>query len=252
VKEEITRAAEIICQAPKTVALTGAGVSVESGIPDFRSRGGLWERFDPMEYGTIQAFRGNPEKVWTMLGEMSALMASARPNPAHRGFARLQQIRMLHTIITQNVDNLHQEAGATRVIEYHGNCKTLICPSCDRRYRSDEVEGEIPPKCVCQSILKPDVIFFGEPIPEGALRESYALASSCQALLVAGTSAEVTPANTIPYAAKMAKAKIIEINVGPSALTPNLTDIFLQGKASEMVTELVHEVEKIVGQEKMA
>jgi NAD-dependent deacetylase len=247
VKEEITRAAEIICQAPKTVALTGAGVSVESGIPDFRSRGGLWERFDPMEYGTIQAFRANPEKVWAMLGEMSALMRSARPNPAHSGLARLQQMRMLHTIITQNVDNLHQEAGATRVIEYHGNCKNLICLACDRRYRSEEVEGQMPPRCTCQRILKPDVVFFGETIPAEALRESYTLASSCQVLLVAGTSAEVTPANTIPYAAKMAKAKIIEINVAPTALTTSLTDIFLQGKASEMITGLVHEVERIAG-----
>jgi NAD-dependent deacetylase len=221
---------------------------VESGIPDFRSVGGLWERFDPMEYGTIHAFRANPEKVWTMLHEMSALIKKARPNPAHEGLARLQKMGKLHHIITQNIDNLHQAAGATDVIEFHGNCETLVCLSCDECVGADETEEGQTPKCACGTILKPNVVFFGEQIPPGILPQAYALVSSCHVLLVVGTSAEVTPASTIPYTAKMAKAKIVEINLTPTVLTGGLTDIFLQGNASEVVTELVSEVEKIVSQ----
>jgi len=248
VRDEIKKAAEIICQAPRTVALTGAGISVESGIPDFRSAGGLWERFDPMEYGTIEAFRANPEKVWTMLHEMSAVMKKAQPNPAHKGLVRLQEMGKLHHIITQNIDNLHQAAGATGVIEFHGNRKTLVCLSCDQCFGEEEIEDGLTPTCTCGTILKPNVVFFGEQIPSGTLPQAYALVSSCHVLLVVGTSAEVTPANTIPYTAKMAKAEIVEINLMPTALTESLTDIFLQGKASEIVTELVREVERIMSQ----
>ena len=245
-EKTVKKAARTICQSTKTIALTGAGISVESGIPDFRSPGGLWERFNPIEYGTIGAFQANPEKVWQMLQEVSDLLASARPNPAHKGLGRLQELGLLHTIITQNVDYLHQEGGATRVIEYHGNAKTLACIWCNQRYDSDELGGQIPPKCSCGKILKPDVVFFGEPIPIRALQESYELASSCRALLIVGTSGEVAPANTIPETAKRAGATIIEVNVEPTVLTEYLTDIFLQGKASEMVTELVSEVENIM------
>ena len=243
---EMRKAAEMICQAQKTVALTGAGISVESGIPDFRSAGGLWERFDPMEYGTIDAFRANPEKVWRMLREMSGVISRARPNPAHKGLARLQEMGLLHTIITQNIDNLHQEAGSTHVIEYHGNSRTLSCLRCDRQYRADDLTGDVPPKCDCDNILKPDVVFFGEAIPTKPVRESHELASSCQVLLVVGTSATVSPANSIPQIARMAKAKIIEINIEPTVLTAHITDIFLQGKASEVVTGLVDEVERMM------
>jgi NAD-dependent deacetylase len=248
VKEEIKKAAEIICQSSRTVALTGAGISVESGIPHFRGSGGLWERYDPMEYGTIQAFLADPEKVWTMLHEVSALINKAQPNPAHEGLARLEKMGKLHHIITQNIDNLHQAAGSTGVIEFHGNCETLVCLSCDQYVGADEPEDGLTPTCSCGAILKPNVVFFGEQIPSGALQEAYALVSSCHVLMVVGTSAEVTPANTIPYTAKMAKAKIVEINRSPTVLTESLTDIFLQGKASEAITELVYEVERIVSQ----
>ena len=244
----ITRAAEVICHSKKTLALTGAGISVESGIPDFRSRGGLWERFDPIEYGTIEAFQADPEKVWKMLEEVSILLDQARPNPAHTGLAKLQEMGLLQAIITQNIDNLHQEGGASRVIEYHGNAKTLSCLRCNQRYNAYEIEGQGPPKCDCGKILKPNVVFIGEPIPLKALRESNALASDCGALLVLGTSGEMAPANTIPQTAKLAGATVIEINVEPTVLTNYLTDIFLQGKASEVVGKLVSEVESLVAQ----
>ena len=244
-EDKIRAAAEIICQSRQTTALTGAGISVESGIPDFRSRGGLWERFDPMEYGTIHAFRSNPKKVWLMLHEMSLVLGSARPNAAHEGLARLQKMGLLKAIVTQNIDNLHQEAGANNVIEYHGNSKTLSCLGCREGYRADEVQGLIPPRCDCGEILKPDVIFFGEAISPKPIQLSHDLASSCEALLVIGTSATVAPANSIPQIARMSKAKIIEINLEPTVLTPHITDIFLEGKATAVVTALVDEVERM-------
>ena len=246
-EEEIKKAAKILLDSKLTLALTGAGISVESGIPDFRSPGGLWERYNPAEYGTIWAFRDDAAKVWKMIREMSELVARAQPNAAHLGLAQLQHLGLLQTIITQNIDSLHQKAGATRVIEYHGSSRTLSCLTCGSRYHAEVKKEEFPPRCDCTEILKPDVVFFGETIPSEALRESQLLASSCNALLVIGTSAEVAPANTIPRRAKLGGARIIEINVKPTVLTSSFTDIFLQGKASSMMMKLVEEVQGLLG-----
>ncbi len=242
--ELVTQAAEIIIKSNLTLALTGAGISVESGIPDFRSAGGLWSKYDPAEYATIEAFRANPEKVWRMLREMDEVVSAARPNKAHIGLGELEKMGYLHFIITQNIDNLHQEGGAKNVIEYHGNSKTLSCIWCGKRYRVDETRDQFPPRCECGKILKPDVIFFGEPIPPDALNRSFQLASSAEALLVIGTSAVVSPANTIPTVAKQNHAKIIEINMERTHLTDSITDIFLQGSAGEIVGALVKEVKR--------
>jgi len=247
-QDEIKKAARILLDSKLTLALTGAGISVESGIPDFRSPGGLWERYNPAEYGTIWAFRDDPVKVWKMIREMSGVVDRAQPNSAHLGLAQLQHLGLLDTIITQNIDSLHQKAGATRVIEYHGSSRTLICLACGARYNAEAKKEEFPPRCACAEILKPDVVFFGETIPLEALRESQLLASSCDALLVVGTSAEVAPANTIPRTAKLAGARVIEINVRPTALTSSFTDIFLQGKASSVMIRLVEEVQSLRGE----
>jgi NAD-dependent deacetylase len=248
IEKMIGMAARMLCDSRLTLALTGAGISVESGIPDFRSPGGLWERYDPAEYGTIWAFRADPVKVWHMIREVSEMVNRAQPNPAHLGLARLQNWGLLHTIITQNIDSLHQRAGASRVIEYHGSSRTLSCLSCERRFKAEEVAGMVPPRCVCTEILKPDVVFFGELIPLEALRESHQLASSCETLLVIGTSAEVAPANTLPQTAKVAGARIVEINVQPTVLTASFTDIFLQGKAGAIITRVVDEVRRLLAQ----
>jgi len=161
----IRAAAEMIFKSNLTLALTGAGISVESGIPDFRSAGGLWSKYDPSDYATIAAFRQNPERVWNMLREMDAVVSGARPNPAHTGLGEMEKMGFLHCIITQNVDNLHQAGGAKNVIEYHGNSSTLSCLSCGRTYRAEEKRSEGTPRCECKNILKPDVVFFGEAIP---------------------------------------------------------------------------------------
>ena len=244
----VQEAAKIISSSKRTIALTGAGVSVESGIPDFRSAAGLWAKFDPAEYATIDAFRNNPEKVWNMLREMDELIKDAEPNKAHLGMAQLEEMGCLHTIITQNVDNLHQEGGSRKVIEYHGNASTLSCIWCGKKYTAEEKRNEIPPKCQCEKLLKPDVVFFGEAIPMNALNESYQLAASAQALIVAGTSALVSPANSIPEIAKNKGAKIIVIDKEETHLTGSVTDIFLQGGAGEIISALVAEVRNLRGE----
>jgi len=245
--ELIKKAARIILDSNLTIALTGAGISVESGIPDFRSRGGLWDRFDPEEYATIYAFKDNPEKVWRMLKEMEQIVDNARPNAAHTGLAELEEMGLLKSVLTQNVDNLHQEAGSKDVIEYHGNSKSLTCMWCNRKYDYKDKRGEYPPRCECGKILKPDVIFFGEAIPSLAMARSSQLASTCQALLIIGTSAVVSPFNILPRQAKQVGATIIEINLEKTVLTDGITDIFLQGKATERVSQVVSAIKTLQG-----
>lgn len=241
----IEQVADIITNSKLTIALTGAGISAESGIPDFRSAGGLWSKFDPAEYASIASFMSDPEKVWLMLREMDALVSSARPNKAHLGMSELENMGYLHCIITQNVDNLHQSGGSKNVIEYHGNSSTLTCLWCGRKFKADEKRNEYPPRCDCGKILKPDVVFFGEAIPEEALNHSFMLASTANALILVGTSAVVSPANTIPGITKRNGGKIIEINKERTHLTDSITDVFLQGSAGDIVSEIVKAVKKI-------
>jgi NAD-dependent deacetylase len=247
VENHIEQAADIIVKSKLTIALTGAGISVESGIPDFRSPGGLWSKYDPFEYASITVFRSNPEKVWEMAEEMTQLVDAAKPNRAHIGMSELENMGHLHHIITQNVDNLHQEAGSKNVIEYHGNTSTLTCLRCEKRYKSKDKKDELPPRCRCGQILKPDAVFFGEAIPPVALNKSFQLAAEAQALMVVGTSAVVSPANTIPSVAKQNGAKIIEINKEMTHLTGTITDVFLQGDAGQIIPSLVDEIKGRIG-----
>lgn len=244
--DRITQAAETLWKSKRNVALTGAGISVESGIPDFRSPGGLWQRYDIMEYGTISAFESNPKKVWKMLADMEDVVRKAVPNAAHKALGRLEQLGYLHAVITQNIDNLHQEGGSSNVIEFHGNSKQLVCLWCHRKYDALAIAGQMPPVCACGQYLKPDVILFGEAIPQDALNRSFDLTSTCRALLVIGTSAQVTPASTIPSVAKKSGAAVIEVNLEPSVLTQSVSDIFLQGRAGAIMPALVERVEDFI------
>lgn len=239
-KDLINEAVQILYQSKNTIALTGAGISVESGIPDFRSAGGLWSIYDPSDYATIDAFLSNPEKVWNMLRDMDKLVSQAKPNRAHIGMGHLERMGYLKCIITQNVDNLHQAGGARNVIEYHGNQNTLLCLSCGKKYAMEEKRKEFTPRCECGRILKPDVVMFGEAIPRAALYYSMQLANSAQALMVVGTSAVVSPANNIPILAKKNGSKIIEINKERTYLTSRLTDLFLQGDAGDIIEKIVN------------
>ncbi len=227
--------AELIRRHPRVVALTGAGISVESGIPDFRSKGGLWERFDPMEYAHIQAFRKNPAKVWQLLKEMDATITQARPNPAHFALAELEAKGYLSGIITQNVDNLHQAAGSKRVVEYHGNAHRFVCDKCRGHHPRETLDfSHTPLYCHCGGLIRPDVVFFGEAIPPAAQTEAEDLAQNCDLLLVIGTSGEVAPASYIPAIASQRHAIIVENNLEPTRLTYTLAHHFLRGKAGDL------------------
>ena len=240
--DPIREAAEILVGSRLTLALTGAGVSVESGIPDFRSAQGLWARYDPAEYATIDAFRRDPDKVWNMLRDMEELVKNARPNAAHIGMGELERMGFLHHVITQNIDNLHQEGGSKNVIEYHGNSSTFSCIWCGKRYTREEIGEEPTPRCACRKPLKPDVIFFGEAIPVEALDRSFELASRADVVMIVGTSALVSPANTIPVLAKERGAKLIEVNKEETHLSGSVTDVFLKGSAGAVIPALVEAV----------
>ncbi len=245
----IQRAAKDILHSKKTIAFTGAGISVESGIPDFRGAQGLWQKYDPEEYAHIHAFYSNPDKVWLMLKEMFSLIMAAKPNPAHIGLAELERMGLLSSVITQNVDGLHQSAGNTNVIEFHGTHRTLSCLNCSTKIEGTSLTLEdLPPRCSrCSSLLKPDVVFFGEPIPWEAQIMSFKESKSCSAVLVIGTSAVVYPAATIPITAKERGAIVIEINTEPTPLTNQISDYLICGSAGEIIPAIVEEVKKVKG-----
>jgi NAD-dependent deacetylase len=232
--------AVLIKKSPKTVAITGAGISVESGIPDFRSPGGLWERFDPFEYATIAAFEKDPAKVWVMLKEMDRILVRARPNPAHYALAELEKRGKLLGVITQNVDNLHQNAGSQNVIEYHGNAHRFTCLNCKGTWSREALNfDQTPLYCYCGGLIRPAVVFFGEAIPETAMYKANALVLSCDLVLIIGSSMEVAPANMLPQVAKNTGATIVESNLEHTRLTRFLTDYFLPGPTGEVWPEVM-------------
>ncbi len=225
------------------VALTGAGMSVESGIAPFRGKGGLWEKYNPEEYIHIDAFRANPAKSWKLLKEMGEAILRARPNPGHLALAELEQMGHLSTIITQNIDGLHQEAGNTDVIEFHGNARRLFCTKCSRQFRAEELRLEnLPPGCQCGGIIKPDVVFFGELIPPKALQRAQQEAQSCDLMLVIGTSAVVYPAADISKTAKWCGAEVVEINPQPTPLSFSVSDYIIKGTAGKVLPQIVEEL----------
>jgi NAD-dependent deacetylase len=235
--------AELMRRHPRVVALTGAGISVESGIPSFRGGGGLWDRYDPMEYAHIQAFRRDPAKVWQLLRELDDTITRARPNPAHHALAELEARGLVQGIITQNVDNLHQAAGSQRVVEYHGNAWRFICDTCKGRHPRETLDFAHPPLyCWCGGLIRPDVVFFGEQIPAQAQEEAEELAEQCDLMLVIGTSGEVAPASYIPHLAKDRGALIVESNLEPTRLTHSIGDHFLPGSAGKMLPLVVKDL----------
>lgn len=243
---DIEGVARLLVERRHGLALTGAGISVDSGIPDFRSPEGLWQRYAPMEYATIEAFNRNPEKVWAMLRELSELLRRAEPNPGHRALARLEELGLLDGVVTQNVDNLHQRAGSRNVVEFHGNGATLRCRGCGSSLDAERARKLLPvPRCGCGAVLKPDVIFFGEAIPSEALRRSNELALCAGVVLVVGTSATVTPASLIPLLAQQADAALAEFNLEPTELTSSC-EFVCHGNASDTLPALVERVEALL------
>lgn len=239
-REAITAAAAAIRAAKHVIAITGAGASVESGIPDFRSPGGIWEKYPPEDFATIHAFQRDPDRVWTMWYELAAMVGAVAPNPGHLALARLEALGRLDAIITQNIDNLHQTAGCTNVIEYHGNAAKMVCMRCAAIAPLNLGQTQQgAPRCGCGGVMKPDVVLFGEDIPRQALKDSERLAMRCDLMLVIGTSASVYPAAGLPFLAKEFGAVIIECNLMRTEFTGTITDHFLEGPAGVMLPALI-------------
>ncbi len=239
------RAVDVIKKARHVTAFTGAGISVESGIPPFRGEDGIWSKYDPQVL-ELDYFHAHPKESWQVIKEIFYdYFGVAKPNAAHLAIAQLEQMGKVKAVITQNIDNLHQEAGSTVVHEFHGNSKHLVCTSCfDHSVVTEEVFTNLPPRCEkCGGLLKPDFIFFGEAIPQDAYAHSVEESTKADVFLLIGTTGEVIPASYIPQMAKRNGAIIIEVNTGASGHTYSITDIHLKGKATEVMTELITKIE---------
>ena len=248
--EEIERLAQLIIESQKVVVFTGAGISTESGIPDFRSPGGIWSRYDPEDF-TIQKFLSSPaarKNIWKMSVE-GGLLAEAEPNLAHYAIADLYQLGKLDCVITQNIDNLHQKAGIpeNKVFELHGNVGWVVCLDCRRRFPMPEVLQKIKdgigvPDCPdCRGILKPDAVFFGEALPQETLREAIRRAQNCDLFIVIGSSLGIYPAAYIPTYAGEAGATLAIINLTPTPFD-HYAEVVIRGKAGEIMSRVMEKV----------
>jgi NAD-dependent deacetylase len=249
--EELDRVAELILQARRPVVFTGAGVSTESGIPDFRSPGGIWDRFDPEEF-TYQNFVATEEgrrKYWQLGRQLYQVVRDAQPNPAHHAITELYRLGKLDCCITQNIDNLHQKAGLPpeRVIELHGNASRARCLGCEKPYSRDQIQEwlesgvEIPTCPSCGGIIKPSTILFGEAMPVRETLEAEVRAKSSDLFVVVGSSLVVHPAAMMPLYAKRAGARLVIVNL---AETPHdsYADVLIPGKAGPVMAEIVERV----------
>ena len=240
--KNIKQAADIIKNATGAVAFTGAGISVESGIPPFTGKGGLWTQYDP-KFIEIDFFYAHPKESWQEMKKIFfSSMGQAQPNKAHQVLADLEKKGFLNGVITQNIDGLHQAAGSKNVQEFHGTIHTLSCPSCLRKYRLEDVNlDEVPPRCFCGAVLKPDFVFYGEGIPPKAYQNSLEMAQTADAVIIVGTAGQVMPACSLPLYSKQKGAKIIEVNTLPSSFTDTISDLYFPVKATEFFAELEKE-----------
>ena len=250
------KVADLIVESERVVVFSGAGISTESGIPDFRSPGGIWDRFDPDDF-TIQKFMKDPEarkKQWQMIQE-GGLTTEARPNPAHYAIAELDRLGKLDCVITQNVDNLHQKAGVPggKVFELHGNMEWAVCLSCGKRYPFEQVKGrldrgeEIPDCGECHGILKPAAVFFGETLPQKVLEEATRRSRNSDLFVVIGSTLVVYPAAYMPMYAVESGARLVIINLSSTPMDRE-AGIVIRAKAGETMSKVIQRVkEKISG-----
>lgn len=241
VEEDLLRAAEIIKSSCYLTAFTGAGMSVESGIPPFRGEAGIWSTYDSRLL-ELPYFRAHPESSWRAIKEIFYdFFGKAEPNPGHLVLAEMEKEGRLSTLITQNIDDLHFRAGSRNVIEYHGNSRLLLCPACELKFQAAETDlSKLPPRCGhCGEILKPDFVFFGETIPFAAAAGVKNALRQTDCMLVIGTTGEVFPAASIPHSAAQNGARIIEINPSPSNYTDLITEVYLPLPAGEALPRLM-------------
>ena len=279
----IARAASDLINSKHAIALTGAGISTESGIPDFRGPKGIWTTDPEAErraYQAYNAFLEDPKRYWedrlsldNSLGSLFREVAKARPNPGHYALAELEKIGILKWVITQNIDGLHRKAGSENVIEYHGSNSKLRCVSCGRRFDREEIdleelkrEDKLPPRCNCGGVVKSDVVHFREPIPHDVTRKSQEQAWRCDLMLICGTSAVVYPFADLPRIARQRNIEketqrpsgliavekvlatiIVEVNAEPTPITGSISDYLIQGKTGEILPKIVEKIKEIRG-----
>jgi NAD-dependent deacetylase len=232
-------------QARSVVAFTGAGISAESGVPTFRSPDGIWSKFNPEELASMEGFLRNPTLVWEWYAHRKALMREVRPNPGHEALVRLETLVPRVTVITQNIDGLHGRAGSRTVLELHGNIERNYCLSCGRPHSSEEIGAqEGPPHCVrCGGMVRPDVVWFGEQLPEEEWEDSVRSSGMADVFFSIGTSAVVYPAASLPLVALQGGAYLVEVNPEPTSLTPKVHE-FLQGASGVVLPAIVRALEQ--------
>ena len=233
-QNQIRKAADLVRGARYLTAFTGAGISVESGIPPFRGEGGLWSRYDPRML-ELDYFLAHPERSWPILREIFYdHFGKARPNTAHEVLASWEARGLLKVLVTQNIDRLHHDAGSRNVVEFHGNSRLLVCLECGERVEAEaRLLEKLPPRCTCGGIYKPDFVFFGEGIPASAHARSEEAARRTDVMLVVGSTGEVYPAAMVPRRAAASGAAIIEINPAASEFTNGVSDLHIALKAGE-------------------
>ncbi len=221
----------------KIVFVTGAGISQESGIPTFRGKDGLWRNHDAMKLATIDAFYDNPKLVWEWYDERRKNIFAAQPNLGHKAIAELEKYAKV-VVLTQNIDGLHQKAGSSEVLELHGSIVKIKCSVCDFKDEMVTEFSEIPPLCKCGNILRPDVVWFGESLPQEVWQKAMVLSSQCDLMVVAGTSLVVSPANTLPIYAKQNNAMLIEVNPENTEMSSEM-DLVIRNTSAVSLPEFV-------------
>ncbi len=234
--------ADKLLQAQKVVFVTGSGISQESGIPTFRGKDGLWRKYDAMQLATIDAFYENPKLVWEWYDERRKNILGAKPNAGHVTIANLEKYKQVR-VLTQNIDGLHQRAGSSQVYELHGSIITIKCTVCDFKEKISDTFSELPPRCKCGNILRPDVVWFGEPLPQDVWGEAMVQASSCDVMFVVGTSLAVSPANMLPVYAKQNGATMVEVNPEETPMSETM-DLSIRSTSAKALPELLSIVSK--------
>ena len=250
-KKQIEKAAKLLLYSIEAIAFTGAGISTESGIPDFRSEGGICEKYKPEIYGNIKAFLQNPAKFWEMAQKIAPSLFKAKPNPGHYAIAELEKMDLIKAIITQNIDELHQKAGSVIVYEVHGSINRFSCLGCKASYTKEQIyrklkkEKKTGPSCeFCASPLKPSAVFFGEGLPRFELFQSQALAQKADVMIIAGSSLSVAPICDLPLYTLREKGDLILVNDEPTDLDEKAT-VVIHHKTGTILPLIVEEIKRL-------